>query len=205
MQPTAGTASGVHPVPLRFGRVSVQLDGPLDHKRWLAGLKQGRSFVTTGPMLLAQCKGQPVGSMPRGSVGPHGDITGEVHSSRSLKRIELVDNGRVLRLTEPANQPRLPAGYVNRLETEVTIEGSSWLAVRAFEPREGGRLPFAHAAPFHIEMADRPVRPRREEVEYLVQPVQRELERNQDILAEDALDEYRQALTGYEKRLEAVE
>ncbi len=205
MQPTAGTAAGVHPVPLGFGRVYVQLDGPLDHKRWLAGLRQGRSFVTTGPMLLAQCDGRAAGSTLRGSVGQRVHIAGEVHSSHRLERIELVHNGRVLRLAEPANQPRQPAGYISRFETEVTIEGTSWLAVRTFEPREGGRLRFAHTAPFHVEVPGRPLRPRRSEVEYLVERVRRELERNQGVLAEDALDEYRQALAAYEKLLEAAE
>ena len=49
--PTGGTASGVHPVPLGFGRVYVHLPGGFSYKTWVSGLNQGRSFVTTGPML----------------------------------------------------------------------------------------------------------------------------------------------------------
>src|SRR5262245_56617889 len=52
LRPTAGTASGVHPVPLGFGRVYVRLDGPLEARAWLRRLNAGRSFVTIGPMLL---------------------------------------------------------------------------------------------------------------------------------------------------------
>jgi hypothetical protein len=44
--------AGVHPVPLGFGRVYVQLEGELDADAWLSGLNAGRSFVTTGPMLF---------------------------------------------------------------------------------------------------------------------------------------------------------
>jgi len=37
MRPTAGTASGVHPVPLGFGRVYVQLENGFDYNRWMTG------------------------------------------------------------------------------------------------------------------------------------------------------------------------
>ena len=58
LQPTAGTASGVHPVPLGYSRVYVQLDGPFSGTAWIDGLRRGRSFVTNGPMLLATVDGQ---------------------------------------------------------------------------------------------------------------------------------------------------
>src|SRR5271154_1086771 len=35
LRPTAGTASGVHPVPLGFGRVSVHLPEGFDGRAWL--------------------------------------------------------------------------------------------------------------------------------------------------------------------------
>ena len=61
LRPTAGTASGVHPVPLGFGRVYVRLDGGLDEHAWLHGLDAGRSFVTTGPMLFVTLDGHDPG------------------------------------------------------------------------------------------------------------------------------------------------
>src|SRR5207302_2008407 len=61
LRPTAGTASGVHPVPLGFGRVYVHLDGTLDADAWLKGLNAGRSFVTTGPMLFVTLNGHEPG------------------------------------------------------------------------------------------------------------------------------------------------
>ena len=51
--PTAGTASGVHPVPAGFSRVYVHLPDGFSYEKWLQGLQAGRSFVTTGPMLFA--------------------------------------------------------------------------------------------------------------------------------------------------------
>ena len=54
-------SSGVHPVPLGFGRVYVHLDGPLDSGAWLKGLNAGRSFVTTGPLLFVTLDGHEPG------------------------------------------------------------------------------------------------------------------------------------------------
>ena len=54
LTPTAGTASGVHPVPLGYSRVYVHTGERFHLVEWLSGLKQGRSFVTTGPMLFAK-------------------------------------------------------------------------------------------------------------------------------------------------------
>ena len=54
LRPSAGTASGVHPVPLGFGRVYVYLPDGFSYPGWIDGLDAGRSFVTTGPMLFAQ-------------------------------------------------------------------------------------------------------------------------------------------------------
>jgi hypothetical protein len=61
LRPTAGTASGVHPVPLGFGRVYVHLADGFSYEKWLRGLNEGRSFVTTGPMLFTQINGQDPG------------------------------------------------------------------------------------------------------------------------------------------------
>src|SRR4029079_14939064 len=61
LRPTGGTASGVHPVPLGFGRVYVECPEGFSYERWLEGLNRGRSFVTTAPMLFVEVEGQPPG------------------------------------------------------------------------------------------------------------------------------------------------
>src|SRR5262245_7862138 len=61
LRPSAGTANGVHPVPLGFGRVYVQCPRGLTFDAWCTGLNEGRSFVTTGPMLFAEVDGRPSG------------------------------------------------------------------------------------------------------------------------------------------------
>src|SRR5262245_38201190 len=47
--------------PVGMNRVFVRTDGPLDHARWLAGLKAGRTFATNGPLLELTVGGKQVG------------------------------------------------------------------------------------------------------------------------------------------------
>ena len=62
LRPTAGTASGVHPVPLGFGRVYVHCPDGFGYDAWVRGLDRGESFVTTGPMLLVRVNGKNPGT-----------------------------------------------------------------------------------------------------------------------------------------------
>ena len=68
LPPTAGTASGVHPVPAGFGRVYVHCPDGFGYEAWLAGLKAGRSVVSTGPFLEATVDEQLPGHVFRLSV-----------------------------------------------------------------------------------------------------------------------------------------
>lgn len=77
------------------------------------------------------------------------------------------------------------------------LTGSSWIAVRAFEDRPDGRVRFAHSSPVHVEVPGRPLRPRREEVDYLLGRVSQELQRNRPVLRPEGLEEYAEALRIY--------
>ncbi len=58
---SAGNTSGVHPVPIGWSRVYVRTTGPLTPEGWFDGLRAGRAFVTTGPMLLLRVNGREPG------------------------------------------------------------------------------------------------------------------------------------------------
>jgi len=199
LRPTAGTASGVHPVPLGYGRVYVKLEGGFDYDAWMQGLDEGRSFVTTGPMLFVKVNGFLPGRVFSQS-GADSDIyrvAGSVRSAHPLKSIEIVVNGKVSRAVRPQNRPVASGAFASEIEESIRIESSSWLAVRCFEQTPGKRVRFAHTGPFHVEVKNRPLRPRKEEVQFLIQRVQEQITRNQDVLPADAIEEYRRALKAY--------
>ncbi len=206
LRPTAGTASGVHPVPLGYGRVYVKLDGPLNAGAWLRGLNAGRSFVTTGPMLRGTLDGQDLGHRFEQAEPAAREyrLRGEAVGPRPLDRIEVVINGEVARTIDPANRKTDQGAYESPIDTSLRIDGSSWVAVRCFERRPDGRVGFAHTSPSFIDVQGRPLRPRKVEVAYLIQQVQSQIERSAGVLPKPALDEYREALRIYRELAETA-
>jgi hypothetical protein len=198
LRPTAGTASGVHPVPLGFGRVYVNCPDGFSYDAWVRGLDRGQSFVTTGPMLSIQVNGKGPGTTFQPGQGKHDyRITGEALSALQLDRIEIVVNGEVTRTIKPANEEQEAGGYKSELDERLTIDGSSWLAVRCYESHPKNRIRFAHTAPFHIEIPGKPLRPRAAEIDFLIRRVEEQIARSKDVLPAAALDEYREALEAY--------
>ncbi|MGE3803570.1 MAG: CehA/McbA family metallohydrolase [Gemmataceae bacterium] len=204
MRPTAGTASGVHPVPLGWGRVYVHLPEGFSYEAWIKGLNAGRSFVTTGPMLFVSVNGQPAGhTFKQADAKPTTyRIKGNAISAAPLARIELVVNGQVVKTLTPANK-QVDNGIDNPFDEEVTIEGTSWIAVRCFEKQPGGRERFAHSSPVWIDVPGKPLRPRAAEIDYLIQRVQDQIDRSEKLLPKEAIDEYRAALKAYQAIKEA--
>lgn len=200
LRPTAGTASGVHPVPLGFGRVYVHLPDGFSYDAWMAGLDAGRSFVTTGPMLVVSANGQPTGTTFPIESGKSARIRllGWAKSDHPLSRIEIVSSKGVLQAIKPRNQQTSTGAFSTDIDVTLGSDESTWFAIRCFEQLPNGRERFAHTAPIHIDIAGKPLRPRKAEVQYLIDRVRREIERNTGVLTEAALAEFREAFEAYE-------
>lgn len=201
MRPTAGTATGVHPVPLGFGRVYVHLPDGFSYDKWVAGLDAGRSFVTTGPVLFVQSNGRPPGHTFQLEQGTETTcrVTGEADSRLPLDRIEILVNGEVWKRVKPANATTDRGSYRSKIDVSVPIDGTSWAAVRCFERHPEGRIRFAHSSPVWFDVPGRPLYPRKAEIRYLVRRMQEEIARNEGVLSKAAVDEYREALEGYQR------
>lgn len=198
MMPSAGTAAGVHPVPLGFGRVYVNVPGEFTYEKWREKLLAGHSFVTTGPMLRVQFNDQLAGQTIR-STGDKATVrvTGMVESHSSLGRIEIIRNGDVIWSEIPA-QPTSPAAHVKaNIDQTVTFDRSGWVLVRCFENRPDKKIRFAHSAPVFVEIPGKPQIPKKFEVEHFVERIERELERHRGVLNADAIEEYGEALKIY--------
>ncbi len=199
MRPTGGTAGGVHPVPVGFGRVYVHVPGAFSYDKWIKGLDGGHSFVTTGPMLMVQFNGQHAGTVFKDQNQVV--ITGTAESRVPLDRVEIIVNGDVVRTVKPANKPTSTGGFSSEITETLPLKHSSWVAVRCFDQPPGKRFRYAHSAPAHYEI-DGPVRPKRREVVYFIERMTQEISRNRGVLAAEELAEYEQAL-GIYKKLEA--
>lgn len=201
IQPTAGTANGVHPVPAGFSRVYVHLPDGFSYEKWLQGLQAGRSFVTTGPMLLATVDGQDPGADFHLQQPRELPVSLDVTSEAPLAFLELIFNGVPVRTWMPQNRKRTDGAYQSQIAGSIAVKESGWLAIRAWEDRPGGRFRFAHTAPWHVEVSGATLRPRLEEQQYLIGRMQAEIERSKGVLPPAALAEYDRALAAYEALL----
>jgi hypothetical protein len=198
MMPSAGTAAGVHPVPLGFGRVYVHVPGEFSYDKWRANLLAGHSFVTTGPLMRMQFNDQHAGSTFR----PEGDkaevrVKGVVESLVPIDRIEILQNGDVVWTGRPQKSTASRGHITETIDQAVSFDRSGWLIVRCFESHPQGRIRFAHSAPVFVEIPGKPQLPKRFEVEHFIDRIERELARHKGVLNADSIDEYNEALAIY--------
>lgn len=198
LRPTAGNASGVHPVPLGFGRVYVHTGKKFTYEKFINGLNAGHSFVTTGPMMLVELNGQPAGhTFEQVKPGSSVRLKGEIRTDHATGGIEIIRNGEVVTMIAPQPIREANGSFRVLLDHEIKIEESSWVAVRYMERRAGKRIRFAHSGIFHFEVPGKPLRPRKEETDFLIQRMEEQLKRSQGALPQNAVAEYERALSIY--------
>jgi hypothetical protein len=137
-------------------RVYAQVAGDLTFARFLAALEAGRSFVTTGPALLAtvddHLPGAEIQVAADGDDGVVVRVTCRVAAATPLDAVELVMNGEVLRRFEP------PGGATDwELSEDVTLATSAWLAFRTVGGT-GPVAPRAHTNPHFVVVDQQPIR-----------------------------------------------
>ena len=201
LAPSGGTASGVHPVPLGFGRVYVHTGRTFDFDRWMQGLERGRSFVTTGPMLEVLFNGRLPGTRFRAEQADSFElgIKGKASALQRITEVEIVVNGDIVATIPGKAVYREPCTV--EFATSLKLAEGSWVAVRCFTEHGEKRRRFAHTGPVYISFDDKPLRPKRKEVEYLVKRVADEIERHRGVLPDEAVEEYEQALQFYQEKL----
>lgn len=116
---------------------------PLSYPEWFAAVKAGRTFVTTGPMLLLTVNGK----MPGDSVDvPRGGklrIAAEAFGHKGqvpLRSLEVVGHGRVLGRASGGSPERMT------VDLELPIEQGIWIAARC----EAGAGQIAHTTPVYV-------------------------------------------------------
>lgn len=203
MRVTAGTGSGVHPVPLGHGRVYVHTGETFSYGGWIENLNAGHSFVTTGPLMDVRFNEQlPGTTLAKDAVENEVTFRGSILSPNRLRSIEIICNGETVRRlpVEPEQTPEGAWKYV--VDADETLHGSGWLALRCFEDLPNAKVSFAHTNPVYIDVANSPFIPRRRDAEFFIQRMNEEIARNTGILPEESLAEYQKAKVIYEAVLE---
>lgn len=132
--------------------VHAEGDGTPDVSTWLRGAAAGRSFVTTGPLVLLEVEGRrPGDAIERTGPGPHRvNVRLRVRSEVApVSSVQLVVNGRVLETFAVPEGGRL--GRWIELERPVVLDRSSWVAARASSTAANGQPDAeAHTNPVYV-------------------------------------------------------
>ena len=145
---SAGTASGVKPIPLGYSRVYVHLSGKFGYDEWFRDLKAGRSFATNGPMLFLTVDGHEPGSTitVEGKQGRKLKIHAQATAINDLERLEVVWKGKVIKtVTAPEKTQSLT------LDVEQEAAETGWVAARVFE-KPTVTVRFAQTSPVYVQV-----------------------------------------------------
>ena len=144
--------------PVGMNRVFAKIAGPLNHRRWLAALKAGRTFATNGPLLGFTLNGKGLGSeLGIGSRTRELLATVTLNSIVPVDRLEIVRNGEVvLEIPLPGDRTKVSTSV------RVPVRGSGWYLLRA---RGSGPAypildfyPYATTSPIYVTVAGQPIR-----------------------------------------------
>jgi TolB protein len=152
--PSAGTDAMVdffRTMAIGTTRVYVNVPAPLTMERYLEGLKAGRSFVTTGPMLRFRVADREPGETVQSAAG---ELPWEldVVTAAAFEQLEILVNGEVVWKGSGLKEP---GSATHR--GSIRAPSGGWIAARV----HGGTTawpgmdsyPFAHTAPVWIEQA----------------------------------------------------
>ena len=140
-------------------------DQPMTYQKWIEGIKNGRTVVTTdGHVEFLDLKVNGMAS-PGDEIKlkEKGTITVEVKwtSIKALTgRIELLCNGKVVATQEGTSKPGEPV----ILKTSQILKESSWICARRMDDK--GHQ--SHTAPVFVNVNNKPVRASAEDAQYFV-------------------------------------
>ncbi|MCP4507702.1 MAG: CehA/McbA family metallohydrolase, partial [Fuerstiella sp.] len=155
---SGGSAIGVMPLPTGYNRVYAQIDGPLTADKLWAAINNGRTFATSGPMLMFTANDQPIGDTikVRSNQSQVISVRATVKSIEQLESLEIIHNGRIVAFQELAKET--PDPIINsELAFTLTPMRSGWVAARALFRAPDGMLRQAHTSPVYVSIDEKPV------------------------------------------------
>ncbi len=142
--PSAGSGFGRGANPLGYNRVYVHANYP-KRSAWWQALRDGRSFVTSGPLLRSTINGYYPGHLFQFENSMQLSVELTLTVADPVDYVDVVFNGKTLyqaRLDEHARRGgRIP---------QLVVEESGWLVIRVITAREA-TYRIATTAPFYFE------------------------------------------------------
>ncbi|MEC7564959.1 MAG: CehA/McbA family metallohydrolase [Planctomycetota bacterium] len=110
-----------------FSRVYVPLRGEASSSRFLEQLRNGRSFITNGPLLDLKINGHPIGAEVAAGTGQSLHVIGQAIGRADFKGLQLICNGEVIDSTLAQSRDGF---YSALLKKTIPINQPGWYALR---------------------------------------------------------------------------
>lgn len=150
--PSGSSGSGLVRNPAGYNRVYAEVDGELTYQKWWDSMKAGKVFVTNGPILLADVRGEQPGAIFTDSLGVPLTLqaSARLFTRQKISYLQVIRNGEVdssLQLNEWAqNNGRMP---------EMQFEQSGWFLLRGICDNDD-TFRFVSSAPFYVSIGNKP-------------------------------------------------
>ena len=173
---TGGSAMGVMPVPLGYSRTYAKLDGPLTEANYLKAIHAGRTFATSGPMLILTANGLDSGAEIQYSADDDKPIIvkTELRSIQPIDSLELISNGKVIKRVDLSDRS-ISGVLTESLVLELRPKRSGWVAARCLFTAPDGHLRQAHTSPVCITVDGKSIASRRD-AEFMIRWIDRLLD-----------------------------
>ncbi len=146
--------------PLGGQRVYVKVNGKFTMQSWINGLKEGRTFVTNGPMVTLAVNDKEVGETIALEKPGVIQVRLDLQSYVPIEMVEIVVNGQVRWAHQLAARKPTDPWTTLQLDCELPLETSSWVAARVRGPESRqviqGRAR-AHTSPVYATVAGLPI------------------------------------------------
>jgi len=144
-----GLRPGEEPIGSQIGdvRFYTYTGNSFSFDRWLAGIKAGNTFVTSGPVVELKVNGQLPGSSLDVKPGTKLRVVARAHGQAAqipLQRLQIIGHGRVLAEVAPGGPGQTSAELA--AELEINADHGIWLAART----DAGPSQMAHTTPVYV-------------------------------------------------------
>lgn len=135
---SAGSDKMGNYVPIGSARVYVKLAGPFTYDNWVKGIKAGRTFITTGPVIFLDVNGKGPGQtihvsaaeVQTGAYTVHVNAHAAAAKPYRFERLQLIVNGKVVREVSASKE-----GTEASLQADLNLRRSAWISTRCYSDR----------------------------------------------------------------------
>lgn len=144
--PSAGSASGVLPTSVGYNRAYAYVENGLTYEKWWQAVKEGKLFVSNGPLLDCRAEGKLPGYVfTSKGTKLNIDIRSALFSRDTIESIEIIKDGKIYATLSPDN---IRDGNII---TSVQFNRSGWFLLRVI-CKKYDTFRFASTAPYYVEI-----------------------------------------------------